>query len=114
MQGLIAARIDGLAQDEKALLQDAAVVGKVFWLGAIAASLGRERWETEERCTRSSGRSSCAASAAQSVTGETEYAFRHRSCATSPTARSRAQRAPRSTGAQPSGSKRSVRRGRPC
>ena len=38
LQGIIAARLDGLAPDEKDLLRDAAVVGKVFWVGA----LGRE------------------------------------------------------------------------
>ena len=32
-------------REEKELLQDAAVVGRVFWLGA----LGRERWTLEER-----------------------------------------------------------------
>ena len=35
VQGIIAARLDGLAPEEKALLQDAAVIGKVFWLGAL-------------------------------------------------------------------------------
>ena len=40
IQGLIAARLDGLPDDEKALLQDAAVVGRMFWLGAVAALLG--------------------------------------------------------------------------
>ena len=33
LQGLIAARLDLLDPGEKGLLQDAAVVGKVFWLG---------------------------------------------------------------------------------
>ena len=31
LQGIIAARLDGLPDSEKSLLQDAAVVGKVFW-----------------------------------------------------------------------------------
>jgi len=31
LQGIIAARLDGLPESEKGLLQDAAVVGKVFW-----------------------------------------------------------------------------------
>ena len=35
LQALIAARIDHLAPDAKALLQRAAVVGRVFWKGAI-------------------------------------------------------------------------------
>ena len=33
VQGLIAARLDDLPDDEKAVLQDAAVVGRVFWVG---------------------------------------------------------------------------------
>ena len=35
LQGIIAARLDGLAPDEKEILRDAAVVGKVFWVGAL-------------------------------------------------------------------------------
>ena len=37
VQGIIAARLDALARRREALLQDAAVVGKVFWLGAVEA-----------------------------------------------------------------------------
>ena len=43
IQGLIAARLDGLPEDEKAVLQDAAVVGRVFWVGAVAELTGRTR-----------------------------------------------------------------------
>jgi class 3 adenylate cyclase/tetratricopeptide (TPR) repeat protein len=35
LQGIVAARLDGLSPDEKSLLQDAAVIGKVFWSGAL-------------------------------------------------------------------------------
>src|SRR5204863_3949638 len=35
VQGLIAARIDALAPAEKTLLQDASVIGKVFWPGEL-------------------------------------------------------------------------------
>ena len=62
-------------REEKALLQDAAVVGKVFWLGrsrtwadALASRTG---------CTRSSAKSSFGASGGRSIAGEAEYAFRH-------------------------------------
>ncbi len=40
VQLLIGARIDTLPPTEKDLLQDAAVVGKVFWAGAVAAVSG--------------------------------------------------------------------------
>ena len=37
VQALIAARLDTLEPDAKSLLADAAVIGKVFWAGAVAA-----------------------------------------------------------------------------
>jgi class 3 adenylate cyclase/tetratricopeptide (TPR) repeat protein len=37
VHGLIAARLDALAPEVRALVQDAAVVGRVFWPGAVAA-----------------------------------------------------------------------------
>ncbi|HET8527747.1 MAG TPA: AAA family ATPase [Gaiellaceae bacterium] len=71
VQGLIAARLDGLSAEEKRLLQDAAVIGKVFWAGAVSAT-DVERWlHALERkgMVRRERRSS--------VAGETQYAFRH-------------------------------------
>ena len=35
LQGIVAARLDGLPPAEKALLQDASVIGKVFWTGCL-------------------------------------------------------------------------------
>ena len=69
VQGIIAARLDSLPPEEKALLQQASVVGKVFWLGALGATEQQlhalHRKEFVQRARRSS------------VEGETEYAFRH-------------------------------------
>jgi len=70
VQGLIAARIDGLSPAEKSLLQDASVIGKVFWPGALANSDERvlhalERKEFVRRDRRSA------------IAGETQYAFLH-------------------------------------
>jgi class 3 adenylate cyclase/tetratricopeptide (TPR) repeat protein len=70
VQGLIAARVDALAVEEKALLQDASVIGKVFWPGALAGAderilHGLERKEFIRRDRRSS------------IAGETQYAFLH-------------------------------------
>ncbi len=42
VQALIAARLDTLEPDAKSLLADAAVVGKVFWAGAVAAMGDRD------------------------------------------------------------------------
>ena len=43
VQALIAARLDTLSPERKSLLQDAAVIGKVFWAGALAEMGDRER-----------------------------------------------------------------------
>ena len=40
LQGMISARLDGLTREEKTLLQDAAVVGKVFWASALGRDAG--------------------------------------------------------------------------
>jgi tetratricopeptide (TPR) repeat protein len=69
VQGIIAARLDALAPDEKALLQDAAVVGKVFWLGALGA--------TEQQLHVLRQKEFVARARRSSVEGETEYAFKH-------------------------------------
>jgi class 3 adenylate cyclase/tetratricopeptide (TPR) repeat protein len=73
VQGIIAARLDSLPPEEKGLLQDAAVLGKVFWLGA----LGRERWVLEERLHALERKEFVRRERRSSVAGETEYAFRH-------------------------------------
>ena len=73
LQGIVAARLDGLATDEKAALQDAAVIGKVFWAGGLRMdadqsspllhSLERKGFLTRQRRS--------------SVEGESEWAFSH-------------------------------------
>jgi class 3 adenylate cyclase len=77
VQGIIAARLDALPGPSKALLQDAAVAGKVFWSGGLSAISGAgpdvvrdglhslERADFVQRARRSS------------VAGENEFAFRH-------------------------------------
>jgi len=42
LQGIVAARLDGLAADEKAVLQEASVMGKVFWTGALGGTQGTD------------------------------------------------------------------------
>jgi len=77
VQGLIAARIDGLPLDEKKLLQDVAVLGKVFWLGAAATLAGTERWTAEERLHALERKEFVRRERRVSVAGEIEFAFRH-------------------------------------
>ena len=62
VQALIAARLDTLSPERKSLLQDAAVIGKVFWAGALAEMAGREPARSSRRCTSSPARS-CASPA---------------------------------------------------
>ena len=77
VQGIIAARLDGLPPEEKALLQDAAVVGKVFWPGALAVIGGADRWALEERLHLLERKDFLRRDRRSSVGGESEYAFRH-------------------------------------
>ena len=77
VQGIIAARLDALEQDEKAVLQTASVVGKVFWLGSVAAIAGISDWEAEERLHALERKEFVRRDRRASVAGETEYAVRH-------------------------------------
>jgi class 3 adenylate cyclase len=77
VQGIIAARLDGLSEQEKHLLQDAAVVGKVFWLGAIEAVDGVTRWQAGELLHALERKEFVQRSRGSSVASESEYAFRH-------------------------------------
>jgi class 3 adenylate cyclase/tetratricopeptide (TPR) repeat protein len=77
VHGIIAARLDAVSDEEKRVLQDAAVLGKVFWSGGLASltslaadtladvlhSLERKGFVRRERRS--------------AVAGETELAFRH-------------------------------------
>ncbi len=77
VQGIIAARLDGLPAEEKQLLQDAAVLGKVFWLGAVCAVGGMERREAEVRLHALERKEFVRRERRSSVGGEDEHAFRH-------------------------------------
>jgi predicted ATPase/class 3 adenylate cyclase len=77
VQGIIAARLDGLSPEDKGMLQDAAVIGKVFWSGALAAIGGTERFAVEERLHALERRELVRRARRSAVAGESEYAFRH-------------------------------------
>ena len=77
VQGIIAARLDGLDPADKALLQDAAVIGKAFWVGAVASIGGRDGVEIEERLHELERGRFIRRARRSSVGGETEYAFLH-------------------------------------
>ncbi|MBD0328849.1 MAG: AAA family ATPase [Thermoleophilia bacterium] len=77
VQGIIAARLDTLAPEEKSLLQDAAVLGRVFWTGGVAGVAASERWSVEDVMRRLERREFVTRRRRSAVPGETEYAFGH-------------------------------------
>lgn len=77
IQGLIAMRLDGLQDDEKAVLQDAAVVGRVFWLGALVALTGRPLTEVRDAIGRLRVKELVVPHEPSSFRDEQEFAFRH-------------------------------------
>jgi class 3 adenylate cyclase/tetratricopeptide (TPR) repeat protein len=77
VQGIIAARLDGLPPAEKQLLQDASVLGKVFWSGAIQAIAGNHSTGVEQLLHTLDRKEFVRRERRPSIEGEQEYAFRH-------------------------------------
>ena len=73
LQGVISARLDGLTRDEKTLLQDAAVVGKVFW----ASALGRDADQAIPALHTLERKGFVRRQRRSSFAGESELAFAH-------------------------------------
>ena len=77
VEGIIGARLDALSVEEKALLQDAAVLGKVGWFGALAALSGSEPSTVERHLHALERRELLRRERRSAVAGERQYAFRH-------------------------------------
>ena len=77
LQALIAARLDTLSPERKAMLQDAAVVGKVFWSGALADMGGLGGAAVLEALHELSRKELVRPARASSLAGQTEYSFWH-------------------------------------
>jgi class 3 adenylate cyclase/tetratricopeptide (TPR) repeat protein len=77
VQGIVAARLDLLPLEEKRVLHDASVVGKVFWLGALASMDGATPHSLEQHLHALERKEFLRRERTPSVAGETEYAFRH-------------------------------------
>jgi class 3 adenylate cyclase len=77
VQALIAARLDTLSPGRKSLLQDAAVLGKVFWAGALAAIGGRAQVELELDLHDLVLKELVRPARTSSMEGESEYSFWH-------------------------------------
>ncbi len=78
IQGIIGARLDALGAEEKPLLQDAAVIGKVFWRGAVAAlGNGSDPYLLEEQLHALERKEFIRRELRSAVAEETQYAFLH-------------------------------------
>jgi DNA-binding SARP family transcriptional activator/tetratricopeptide (TPR) repeat protein len=77
VHGIIAARLDALSADEKELLHNGAVVGKVFWLGALEAIGGGSRQQAEELLYGLERKEFVARVRHPSIAREAEYVFQH-------------------------------------
>jgi class 3 adenylate cyclase/tetratricopeptide (TPR) repeat protein len=77
VQALIAARLDTLPPGRKSLLQDAAVIGKVFWAGALAEMGGLDPRGVREGLHELARKELLRPARRPSIEGEAEYAFWH-------------------------------------
>jgi len=77
VQGMIAARLDSLPGEDKDLVQNAAVLGKVFWSGALGALAGLDAFLLEEQLHGLERKEFVRRERRSAVAGETQYAFLH-------------------------------------
>ena len=77
IQALVAARLDALLPERKGLVHDAAVMGKVFWSGALAAISGRDESVLQAELNELERKELIRPASVSSVAGQTEYAFWH-------------------------------------
>jgi class 3 adenylate cyclase/tetratricopeptide (TPR) repeat protein len=77
VQALIAARLDTLPPERKSLLADAAVVGRVFWAGAVAAMSGVAEADVVEVMRELALKELVRAIRTSSMAGQREYSFWH-------------------------------------
>ena len=77
VQALIAARLDTLAPERKALLHDASVVGKVFWTGAVAEMDDRDDGAVRAGLHELSRKELVRPARMSSVKDQAEYSFWH-------------------------------------
>jgi tetratricopeptide (TPR) repeat protein len=77
VHALIAARLDTLPPDRKSLLQDASVLGKVFWAGAVAAMGGRDPRDVELALHELARKELVRPARTSSMEGDREFGFWH-------------------------------------
>ncbi|OGN84787.1 MAG: hypothetical protein A2X23_09910 [Chloroflexi bacterium GWC2_73_18] len=76
IHALLAARIDALPPAEKRVLQEAAVVGRIFWEAPVVRALGGNG-EVVDRLLALESKGLVLARPTSTMTGQAEYAFRH-------------------------------------
>ncbi len=74
---LLAARVDALPADAKAVLLDASVVGRTFWPGAVSALSRRDRAAVEGQLTELVRRELVRPVFPSTMAGEAEFTFWH-------------------------------------
>ena len=77
VHAIIASRLDALDPAEKAVLHDAAVLGRVGWVGALVAVGGHERTSLQRRLDALEAKEFLYRETRSSMAGEREYGFRH-------------------------------------
>jgi class 3 adenylate cyclase/tetratricopeptide (TPR) repeat protein len=77
VHAIVAARLDALPTADKAVLHDAAVLGQVGWLGALADIADRDPEGLAAALERLEAREFLQRAPASRVAGEVEYGFRH-------------------------------------
>jgi predicted ATPase len=76
IRGLVAARLDGLPPGERAVLLDAAVVGKVFWAGALER-MSSGRLQLAELLDSLEGRDLIRREPVSRLRGDQQFSFKH-------------------------------------
>ena len=77
VQAVISARLDALGPERKALLQDAAVIGKVFWAEAVAAVSGSDERTVFAALVDLAHRDLVRPARTASLEGKREFSFTH-------------------------------------
>jgi class 3 adenylate cyclase/Tfp pilus assembly protein PilF len=77
VQAVLAARIDSLEPFERQLVQQAAVVGRTFWVGSLATLAMTERRDLEQALMALQEKDIIVPGSGSQLAGERELAFRH-------------------------------------
>jgi predicted ATPase len=76
IRGIVSARLDALPPDERAVLLDAAVVGKIFWTGALEG-MSSGRLDLAELLDSLEGRDLVRREPVSRLRGDQQFSFKH-------------------------------------